>query len=534
MPNIKRINVNKNDEPALVVEKVIDAEAESLVLNIPKFSKFSAAGANFALIKKQAEILRKKIVIESVDEAVLELATENGLEAVNPFFSKAGKKQFSDIVVKVNKKKRPIEPIEEDEIPGPEVVESILPERFREESSGEPKRFKAPKFSLPSFEFKFSKKWIWLLSLALFVGLSGYVGAVVLPRAEIVVITEKKTWAFSGEIGVDKSLAGVDTEKNRIPGQLFVQKNNITLKFPANGKKAIERKAVGTITIYNAYSSEPQQLVANTRFQTADGKIFRITSAVNVPGAQIVDGKVVPSSVEADIVADEPGAEYNIGPTPRLSIPGFAKTPKFQGFYGEIKSPTTGGFVGEAKIATEEDIAKAKSESARTLESSIRTLLASQIPADFKVLDGTAKFSITKQTIDDVGDKDGNFSIFTEGEIAAMAFQEKDILTLLVNKIKAEEELEYQVADRELIYEAVEAGDPLSGKITININYRAQLSRVIDQKSLLQNVRGQSLEGARGILKNTDGVSNQSSVSLWPVWVDKVPQNLEKIELILE
>ena len=65
----------------------------------------------------------------------------------------------------------------------------------------------------------------------------------------------------------------------------------------------MSQKAQGTLTIYNAYSSAPQTLVATTRFVTPDGKIFRLTNEVTVPGAKITNGQIVPSSINAPIAA---------------------------------------------------------------------------------------------------------------------------------------------------------------------------------------------------------------------------------------
>ncbi len=537
----KRININKNDEPALIAERIIEAEAETIVLNIPKFSRLAAAAVNFKLLKRQADVLKKTIIIESIDENVLLLAKKTGLEAINPFFAKPSGRKFSDIVVKSRtsktkakrEKAKPfkVQPAilhQEEALAGPQVVESLLPEHLRENASPKPVRYQAKR----RFNF-FSRKTLSLGIAIIVLILFGYLAMAVLPRAQIVVKAQKKAWAFNGPVQVDKNLAAIDLEKTRIPGELFVQKNNVNLKFAAHGTKSIEKKATGKIIIFNAYSSQPQSLVANTRFQTPEGRVFRLRTAIIVPAAQIKDGKISPSSIEAEIIADKAGAEYNLGQVAKLTIPGFAGSAKFSGFYGQIKEPTVGGFVGEAQIATNDDIVKAKADSSRTLESSIRTTLASQIPNDFKVLDGSSKFTITKQTIDEVGDADGNFSIFTEGEVAAMAFQEKDVLLLLVSKISTQEEFDYQVRHLELNYELSDASDPYSGKITIGVNYRGELSRTIDEKTLLQNVRGQSEDGLKGIVAAISGVES-AEVSLWPFWVRKVPDNLEKIKLTVE
>src|SRR3989338_6335029 len=94
---IIRIHVDKNDEPVSVAEKIISAEAEEIFLNIPKFSKFAEFADNFHLIKREADALGKKLIIESVDDKVIEMSGMIGIDAVNPVFTRY-RKQFSDII----------------------------------------------------------------------------------------------------------------------------------------------------------------------------------------------------------------------------------------------------------------------------------------------------------------------------------------------------------------------------------------------------------------------------------------------------
>ena len=72
-----------------------------------------------------------------------------------------------------------------------------------------------------------------------------------------------------------------------------------------------DERATGVIVVYNAYSAAPQRLIKNTRFATEDGKIFRAKDSIVVPGTTIENGKIIPGSVEAIVVADEPGEAYN-------------------------------------------------------------------------------------------------------------------------------------------------------------------------------------------------------------------------------
>ena len=76
---------------------------------------------------------------------------------------------------------------------------------------------------------------------------------------------------------------------------------------------------------------------------------------------EIEEGEIVPSSIDVEVVADEPGKEYNIGPT-TFSIPGFKGSPKYEGFYGKSTKPMTGGLIHQGKVVSEEDVARAETE----------------------------------------------------------------------------------------------------------------------------------------------------------------------------
>src|SRR3989344_7375804 len=107
---MKKIIVNKSDEIAEIVEKIINVKDDEVILTIPRFSHLGESVSNFHLLKREAAALDKKILIESVDDHIVELAEMSGLTAINPFFAK-NKRQFSDIVVlkgsKLNRQRRP-------------------------------------------------------------------------------------------------------------------------------------------------------------------------------------------------------------------------------------------------------------------------------------------------------------------------------------------------------------------------------------------------------------------------------------------
>lgn len=509
---IQKIVINKSDEVALVVEKLIDSEADELVLSIPRFSKLSDSLANFHLIKREAKLLGKKIAIESVDDKVIELAGLAELESLNPILSRS-RRQFNDIV----SAKRSREDAVEDQIKKKKLVESVPP---------------APGF-IPSFRLPKIKLKKYLLAVPIAVVLVAIVilATTILPKAEITIKTVKTNWNYNDSVRAEK-LAAVDPVNATVPAQIFNQKESSRLSFPATGKKTVEQKSSGTITVYNAYSSDAQPLVATTRFITPDGKIFRLTKSIIVPGAKIVEGKIIPSTLEVSVVADQPGSEYNIGPVSYFSIPGFKGTPKYQAFYGESKDMMKGGFIGEMAFPTAGDIKKAKAEVAQKLEQSLKDKIMAQIPTEFKILDGAINFTLIKQDIITDVEANGNFTVASEASISAIAFKEADVLAMLSAKISKEVGEGYEIREHSLTYEKTRA-DFNGGRLSFPIKFTSVLAHKIDIVALRESIKGKSEASLRATIYGLPGLQS-AVISLWPFWVKAVPSQDSKITITID
>lgn len=571
---MKKIAVQKNDEASFVIEQVLDTKEDYLALSLPKGSKFAQSVSNFSLLKKQADLLGKELRVESVDEDALAMAAKAGIEANNPFFGRMeARKQFSDIVVsspakdknpqraeKVKKSKavhsvqvRDIDDGRSDEEEGEFIKE------LREEMGDEANDTEAAHifhhhndetygdFPVASFKNKdgelqtkhyqkskkkFSFKKFLFLGLTLLILIAAfYLALVKLPKAEIVLSTNKEPWSYNGSIIASKNMSSIDFRRALIPAELFSQKVNRSFQFKANGEEFIERKAVGTIIVYNAFNSESQPLVATTRFQTPDGKIFRIVSDVTVPGARIESGQIVPSNIEVDIIADEPGDEYNVGPVARLTIPGFSGTERFNGFYGEIAGATSGGFIGNSVVATVEDRESALREARESIKNGANTLLSSKIPEGFVTLQDAGGFEIVRERVDDRADGNGMFSVFIEAQVFQLAFKEDDVEKLLAQMAVADFSDEYEVASDKVEFNRIIPNFD-DGTLTLDLSYDSVLRKKIAVQSFKENVAGQNQSVLHGMVSSLPGLS-RADISLWPFWVSKVPKDSQRINVVV-
>src|SRR3989344_1383528 len=547
---MKKITINKSDEVAIIVEKIIEAPENEVVLNVPRFSHIGESLSNFHLLKREADALEKKIIIESVDDHVIELAEMSGLRAINPFFTK-NKRQFSDIVApKIVRGKGlkltarvfqsgPEEGMEKQLDSRFEELESDLSRSFRKPKDGgifRRLRLSLPRISWPSWSFPKIKINHRLALWALIIAAGGGIAVMavkVLPKATVVIAAKTAEWSYKDSVTTQTS--GIfDPVKMTIPNQVFSQKKNTDLRFSATGRRQVEKKSSGVITVYNNYSSDPQPLVVNTRFTSPDGKTFKLITGITVPGAKIIEGNKIPSSIDAEVVADQPGPEYNIGPVKIFNIPGFGKgSAKYNNFYGESTGSMAGGFIGEVAYPTGEDIKNAKTKALSTLEENIKTTLFSQIPPEFKILDGASSFKLLQQKVNEEADQNGNFSVFTEAQLTIIGFKETDVKELLTRRARKDLDNEaYKIRSFDLSY-GLPRGDFEKGILSFPVDFKGVFAYDIDVTGLAERLAGKSKSDSRAVILGLSGLDT-ATVSFWPFWVQTAPNSHDKIQIMVE
>jgi hypothetical protein len=361
----------------------------------------------------------------------------------------------------------------------------------------------------------------------------GYVAMTILPKAEIHIVTKKINWSNQGTVTVNKNINLIDSDSVQIPGEIVTQQKNTVMQFTPTGQKYLENKAFGVATIYNAYSSAPQTLVATTRLQTSDGKIYRLVNKVTVPGAKIVDGKITASSLpNVQIVADKAGPDYNTGPVDKLTIPGFSGTPRFEGFYASIPTGMTGGFIGNGLYPTASDISKAKDQIQQQINDALNTSLISNIPDGFTYRTDSVNSTTTKITINPV--VNNQFSVVAEGTISAMIYKESDILQLMLQLAQKSNSIpqDYTELSHTLTYDK-STTDWKLGKMSLPIKYDAVFSHPFDSSQVAQSVAGKSEIDLKAYILSLPGV-DKLSVAFWPFWVSSVPSKVSKIFVTIE
>ncbi|MCX6811088.1 MAG: hypothetical protein NT039_00075, partial [Candidatus Berkelbacteria bacterium] len=293
------------------------------------------------------------------------------------------------------------------------------------------------------------------------------------------------------------------------------------------------------ITIINNFSSAPQILIATTRFETPDGKIFHLDSRIVIPGATMKNGKLEPSSIDVNVTADKPGPEYNIpacNNNCKFTIPAWKEIPKlFNGFYGISNKLMTGGSLGSVPMVTAEDLKNAENSMLEGIGTKISEDLKNKIPNNLKILDGAKSgIKIVKLSSDvSVGDFRQSFTVTAAGEIRVIAFREQDLIEFIKSRFDAQKPEKYDYCGDPIIEYKDIKPDFEKGTLKVTMSVKQTFCYHLAQDEIKKDVAGKNQKELEIILKSIDGIE-EVKVKLFPFWIKKVPANLNKIEISVD
>ncbi len=303
-----------------------------------------------------------------------------------------------------------------------------------------------------------------------------------------------------------------------------------SLSIKATAEEEVENKASGRITIYNEFSSAPQRLVKNTRFESKDGKIYRIDKSVDVPGRISIN---TAGSIEVTVMADEPGEKYNIGLTD-FTIPGFkSDSTRYSKFYAKSKTEMTGGFVGKMKVVGQEKMISAEAELKKSLEDALLSEATAQLPESFVFYNEMSTVVFDKPvTVAGVGDE---VTLKQSGTIYAAIFSND----LLAKAIARKAITNYDGASISIPDIGLLSVKPIS-KLTdivekdtlqFELNGRAVIVWQFDAQKLRLAFLEKNKNDFESIISEFPAIKSGNAV-IWPLWVRQFPDNIEKIKIV--
>ncbi|MFZ3032328.1 MAG: hypothetical protein WA082_04830 [Candidatus Moraniibacteriota bacterium] len=353
-----------------------------------------------------------------------------------------------------------------------------------------------------------------------------------LPKAEVHIIPYRTVSS------VDLQLEGKTTvdagDDSTLPIRIVEKEQEVTLTVQATGTSlGTAQKARGTILISNTFSAEPQSLVATTRFESGDGKVFRLTEGVTVPG--MTGGTA--GTKEAVVVADQTGVEYNIAAT-TFTIPGFKGSPKYEKFAGKSTKAMSGGNNSSGAnqtIITKNDLEKATQEAKEKGRQTYLDALTSELLPGEKILEENLDIVALKdETLPLSGTVATSFDYVNTFKIRGIVFSEDALKArILSGGEEAAGGIMFRPVSTVLSYGE---GIPDYAAETMHFKVHATVTSesVIDREKFLAEILGKDGGGIDSTL-NAFPEIKKVSINFKPQWfTSTVPSSKNRVTIFVE
>jgi hypothetical protein len=267
------------------------------------------------------------------------------------------------------------------------------------------------------------------------------------------------------------------------------------------GTKEVGEKAKGDITIYNALETE-QTIPSGTKF-TADGnKTFVLEKALSIkPASQTItsEGNILTTTSKTDssLVAQEIGPEFNIKKDTEFTIEGKNKKDVF----AKSKSAFEGGTKENMQAVSETDY--------ETINDSINEKLdkkaadAAQSEGKTSVIKDATSIDINQEKYSHkVGDEADTLDLSVEAKVTFFTYKDEEVKNKIIaqfskntqdNQAFKPENISYEISKAELSEKEDSA--------EIRVNARAESSFEVNEKELVEALKGKSRSDMRKILQ---------------------------------
>lgn len=371
-------------------------------------------------------------------------------------------------------------------------------------------------------QLRSSRKFPFGTALIALVVVAASVGALfIFSGAEVTITPSVNASMVSGEFIATAS--GGD-----LPFEIIAAEQLGSASVPSEGTETVSTAAQGTITIMNK-QDVPQQLIKNTRFQTASGLVFRIHDSVTVPAAK--GGN--PGTVDVTAYADVAGEQYNVGAS-TFTLPGLAGGKTFDLVTAASKEAMKGGFNGPRP-----SVSAATRETAATgvrskLAPQIEEALLAKVPEGYVLLPGSSRVVYESQP--DQAAATGNVEISERASATAVVFPSQALARAIAYQVVGEYSGQtVSLGDYSGLTLTPVADMPASGAQEFAFSLAGNTTIVweVDTAKIAGAVAGKTRESARVLVSGFPEV-DQAVLVLRPFWTGSFPQDPAKITVTVK
>ena len=375
------------------------------------------------------------------------------------------------------------------------------------------------KVKIPNFD-KFRKR--------LFFGIAGGILLVGLliwmfvfaPAATVIVTAGTSSAPVSSTVKLGGTVA-TDFKTGVVKSISQQEKKDAVLEFDATGEKDLGTPAAGTVKFStNNITNLGTTIPAGTKLTTSSGTVFATDSAVTMTTSNY-------SGANVAVAAVENGTNYNGATGSATGAP--------SGISAALVGSTAGGTSKIAKVATNEDVERAKGQLIGQSADAEKAALTKKFISGEKVIDSS--FTVDRAeavSAPAVGQEAANgkakLTIATTYTIHAIA--KADLETYLNASLNgqivdAKNQKVYSTGIEELgLSNFRREGDVL----TVALTTTGKIGPKIDESAIKEEVKGKIYGEVQSSLQMIDGVKSVDVKFSYP-WVRTIPGNTDKIKI---
>jgi len=311
---------------------------------------------------------------------------------------------------------------------------------------------------------------------------------------------------------------------------------------PSEDISTASAKASGALNIFNAYSPDPRKLIAGTRFSAPNGKIYKLSSTIMIPGYKTSStGSIIPGMIKSTVIADIAGVESNIdgtGQSKSFKVVAYKDGDKYDKIYGELTGKITGGASGVKKTVSStvlsSTVALLKSQIFSTLLAKLSGEISSE---DFMFDKGYIEFYSEPQ-ISGTSPNEANVAI--NGTIYGILFKRDDLVSKMAKQSITDlfGGLPYEPIDLDkmsfVISNKKDFNPEKGGALIMQLKGDIELTGKIPVNELKTKFAGISLTDTKEVMRSYAPIIDLDKTigQVVPPW-SKIPSNLDKISIII-
>ncbi|MBY0473033.1 hypothetical protein K2Q00_01970 [Patescibacteria group bacterium] len=319
--------------------------------------------------------------------------------------------------------------------------------------------------------------------------------------------------------------------------QTIALSQSATTTVNATGTSHVSKAASGVITISNVFSTAPQSLVANTRFAAGDGKIYKIHSAITIPGAKkSTSGTLTAGTITTTVYADVAGPDYNRPNATTFTIPGFKGGDKYikitaQAAAGAIQ----GGFVGDQPSISEVDMKNAQATLQKTLDASLRSSVGTQIPNGFMPVQGSLAVDYS-----DISQSKGEGTVVNLSQTAhaSMAMVNASSLASVLARLLVTgysgEAVEFASPNPLILQVSTSTGNVTTGPLNLLLQGNPTLVWQFDKQALKAALLGKDKNAFEEVISTFAPAIEKAKASIRPFWKGHFPTDESKLGVVID